>query len=57
MGDDTLLRLMIDLADRIRDLPDNNVADDIRQRCIAVIQHLQSTKVLQSGNWNLGAKR
>ena len=58
MTDETLLHLMIDLVSRIRDLPETEVPEDVRQRCIAVIAHLTDQELLpRDGTWHLGVRK
>jgi hypothetical protein len=56
MPDSQLTKLLIALTDATRDLPDGHATNNVRDRVIDVIRHLESQKLIAQTNWHLGPR-
>jgi len=56
MSDMQLHQSVANLADRIRDLAQADVSEDIRQRCLALIRHPDVQGLMRRSSWNLAPR-
>ena len=56
MTDMQLHQSVANLADRIRDLAQADVSEDIRQRCLALIRHPDVQGLMRRSSWNLAPR-
>jgi hypothetical protein len=55
MTDPRLFQQIATLVDRLRDLPPGDASNDVRERCLALIKHLEAQGLIPSG-WDVSAR-
>jgi hypothetical protein len=56
MTDARLFQQIAQLVDRIRDLPPSDASNDVRERCVALLRHLEALDLIPSGSWEVSAR-
>jgi hypothetical protein len=52
MTDPRLFQQVANLVDRLRELPPGDASNDVRERCLALIKHLEALDLIPTG-WDV----